>query len=42
MVDVVNNANKRNLFEDIEEVRMMKDIRNIKMLGKWTNVEARG
>jgi len=28
LVDVVNNAHKRGLFEDIEELRMMKDIRN--------------
>ncbi|MFP4333587.1 MAG: hypothetical protein ACLFQJ_09815 [Campylobacterales bacterium] len=28
LVDVVNNAHKRGLFEDIEELRIMKDIRN--------------
>jgi hypothetical protein len=28
LVDVVNNAHKRELFEDIEEMRIMKDIRN--------------
>lgn len=28
LVDVVNNAHKRGLFEDIEEIRTMKDIRN--------------
>jgi len=28
LVDVVNNAHKRGLFEDIDELRMMKDIRN--------------
>ena len=28
MVDVVNNAHKRELFESIEEIRIMKDIRN--------------
>ena len=28
LVDVVNNAHKRGLFEDIEELRMMKDVRN--------------
>jgi len=28
LIDVVNNAHKRELFEDIEEVRIMKDIRN--------------
>ena len=28
LVDVVNNAHKRELFEDIDELRMMKDIRN--------------
>ena len=28
LVDVVNNAHKRGLFEDIEKLRIMKDIRN--------------
>lgn len=28
LVDVVNNAHKRGLFEDIQELRIMKDIRN--------------
>ncbi len=28
LIDVVNNAHKRNLFENVDEVRMMKDIRN--------------
>ena len=28
LVDVVNNAHKRGLFEDIDELRIMKDIRN--------------
>lgn len=28
LIDVVNNAHKRGLFEDIEELRVMKDIRN--------------
>ena len=28
LVDVVNNAHKRGLFEDIEELRIMKEIRN--------------
>ena len=28
LVDVVNNAHKRELFEDIEELRIMKDVRN--------------
>ena len=28
LVDVVNNAHKRELFEDIDELRIMKDIRN--------------
>jgi len=28
LIDVVNNAHKRELFEDIEELRIMKDIRN--------------
>ena len=28
LVDVVNNAHKRKLFEDIDELRIMKDIRN--------------
>ena len=28
LVDVVNNAHKRGLFEEIEELRMMKDVRN--------------
>ena len=28
LVDVVNNAHKRNLFENIDELRIMKDIRN--------------
>jgi len=28
LIDVVNNAHKRGLFEDVEQVRTMKDIRN--------------
>lgn len=28
LVDVVNRAHKRGLFEDIEQVRLMKDLRN--------------
>jgi len=28
LVDIVNRAHKRGLFEDIEEIRHMKDIRN--------------
>ncbi|MGB7403223.1 MAG: hypothetical protein WA916_11605 [Arcobacter sp.] len=28
LVDVVNNAHKRGLFEDIDELRTMKDVRN--------------
>lgn len=28
LVDVVNNAHKRKLFDDIDELRIMKDIRN--------------
>lgn len=28
LVDVVNNAHKRGLFDDVEELRIMKDIRN--------------
>ena len=28
LIDVVNNAHKRGLFEDIDELRMMKDLRN--------------
>ena len=28
LVDVVNNAHQRGLFEDIDELRIMKDIRN--------------
>ena len=28
LVDVVNNAHKRGLFEDVEELRIMKEIRN--------------
>lgn len=28
LIDVVNNAYKRGLFEDIDELRMMKDLRN--------------
>ena len=28
LIDVVNNAHKRNLFEDVQEIRIMKDIRN--------------
>lgn len=28
LVDVVNNAHKRGLFEDIEALRIMKDVRN--------------
>ena len=29
LVDVVNNAHKRALFDDIEELRLMKDLRNM-------------
>ncbi len=28
LIDVVNNAHKRGLFDDIEELRVMKDVRN--------------
>lgn len=28
LVDVVNNAHKRGLFDDIEKIRVMKDVRN--------------
>ncbi len=28
LIDVVNNAHKRELFDDIEQMRIMKDIRN--------------
>lgn len=28
LVDVVNNAHKRRLFEDIDKLRIMKDVRN--------------
>jgi hypothetical protein len=28
LVDIVNRAHKRGLFEDIEEIRVIKDIRN--------------
>jgi len=28
LIDVVNNAHKRGLFEDVEQLRIMKDIRN--------------
>ena len=28
LIDVVNNAHKRGLFKDIDELRIMKDIRN--------------
>lgn len=28
LIDVVNNAHKRGLFKDIEELRIMKDVRN--------------
>ena len=28
LIDVVNNAHKRELFKDIDELRIMKDIRN--------------
>ena len=28
LIDVVNNAHKRGLFEDVDELRIMKDIRN--------------
>jgi uncharacterized protein YutE (UPF0331/DUF86 family) len=28
LIDVVNNAHKRGLFENIDELRVMKDIRN--------------
>ena len=28
LVDVVNNAHKRGLFEDVEQLRIMKDVRN--------------
>ena len=28
LIDVVNNAHKRGLFDDIDELRIMKDIRN--------------
>ena len=28
LIDVVNNAHKRGLFDDIDELRVMKDLRN--------------
>jgi hypothetical protein len=28
LVDVVNNAHKRGLFKDVQELRIMKDVRN--------------
>jgi hypothetical protein len=28
LIDVVNNAHKRGLFQDIKELRIMKDVRN--------------
>lgn len=28
LIDVVNNAHKRDLFEDIDKIRVMKDVRN--------------
>ena len=28
LIDVVNNAHKRELFDDIEQIRTIKDIRN--------------
>lgn len=28
LIDVVNNAHKRGLFEDMQELRIMKDLRN--------------
>ncbi len=28
LIDVVNNAHKRGLFDDIEKIRIMKDVRN--------------
>ena len=28
LIDVVNNAHKKGLFEDIDELRMMQDLRN--------------
>lgn len=28
LIDTINNAHKRNFFETIEEIRVMKDIRN--------------
>jgi len=28
LIDVVNNAHKRRLFDDIDELRIMKDVRN--------------
>ena len=28
LIDVVNNAHKRGLFENIDELRLMKDVRN--------------
>ena len=28
LIDVVNHAHKRGLFEDIEQLRIMKDLRN--------------
>lgn len=28
LVDVVNNAHKRSLFDDIDKIRLMKDVRN--------------
>ena len=28
LIDIVNNAHKRGLFDDIDKLRMMKDVRN--------------
>ena len=28
LIDVVNRAHKRNLFESVDQIRMMKDVRN--------------
>jgi len=28
LIDVVNRAHKRQLFDDVDEIRLMKDIRN--------------
>ena len=28
LIDVVNNAHKRGLFDDVDELRIMKDVRN--------------